>query len=148
MVVKSGLCSVTLIENAAASRIYGFDGDFTIHVTDGFSLSGGVGLQNGRFTDYKNAQFITADGIRSSIDATGNVTPMTPSFSGNLSANYTTPLFGGRAFASATLSHTSSYYVSGGNRLKMPAYSLLNGSIGWRADRSEERRLGKECVST
>src|SRR3546814_1819489 len=60
-----------------------------------------------------------SDGIRSSIDATGNVTPMTPSFSGNLSANYTTPLFGGRAFASATLSHTSSYYVSGGNRLKM-----------------------------
>src|SRR3546814_17068368 len=104
-------------ENAASSRIYGFDGDFTIHVTDGFSLSGGVGLQNGRFTDYKNAQFITADGIRSSIDATGNVTPMTPSFSGNLSANYTTPLFGGRAFASATLSHTRSYYVYGGNQI-------------------------------
>src|SRR3546814_8909203 len=66
---------------------------------------------------------------------------MTPSFSGNLSANYTTPLFGGRAFASATLSHTSSYYVSGGNRLKMPAYSLLNGSIGWRADGGAEIRL-------
>src|SRR3546814_519075 len=82
-----------------------------------------------------------SDGIRSSIDATGNVTPMTPSFSGNLSANYTTPLFGGRAFASATLSHTSSYYVSGGNRLKMPAYSLLNGSIGWRADGGAEIRL-------
>src|SRR3546814_5625089 len=79
--------------------------------------------------------------MRSSIDATGNVTPMTPSFSGNLSANYTTPLFGGRAFASATLSHTSSYYVSGGNRLKMPAYSLLNGSIGWRADGGAEIRL-------
>src|SRR3546814_4606635 len=126
------LFGVTLIENAASFRIYGFDGDFTIHVTDGFSLSGGVGLQNGRFTDYKNAQFITADGIRSSIDATGNVTPMTPSFSGNLSANYTTPLFGGRAFASATLSHTSSYYVSGGTRSEEhPAepQSLMRSSI-------------------
>src|SRR3546814_12752174 len=91
MQVKTVLFGVTLIENAASSRIYGFDGDFTILVTDGFSFSGGVGLQNGRFTDYKNAQFITADGIRSSIDATGNVTPMTPSSSGNHSANYTTP---------------------------------------------------------
>src|SRR3546814_2343077 len=51
MQVKTVLVGVTLIENAASSRIYGFDGDFTIHVTDGFSLSGGVGLQNGRFTD-------------------------------------------------------------------------------------------------
>src|SRR3546814_11915894 len=67
MQVKTVLVGVTLIENAASSRIYGFDGDFTIHVTDGFSLSGGVGLQNGRFTDYKNAQFITADGIKIGI---------------------------------------------------------------------------------
>src|SRR3546814_17426800 len=65
MQVKTVLVGVTLIENAASSRIYGFDGDFTIHVTDGFSLSGGVGLQNGRFTDYKNEHFITAEGIRS-----------------------------------------------------------------------------------
>src|SRR3546814_18653248 len=111
MQVKTVLVGVTLIENAASSRIYGFDGDFTIHVTDGFSLSGGVGLQNGRFTDYKNAQFITADGIRSSIDATGNVTPMTPSFSGNLSANYTTPLFGGRETGRASCRERVCPYV-------------------------------------
>src|SRR3546814_16875768 len=66
MQVKTVLVGVTLIENAASTRIYGFDGDFTIHDKDGFSLSGGVGLQNGRFTDYKNEQLITANGIRRS----------------------------------------------------------------------------------
>src|SRR3546814_10267160 len=79
MQVKTVLVGVTLIENAASSRIYGFDGDFTIHVTDGFSLSGGVGMQNGRFTDYSHAHFITTYCIRSTIDANGNVTPQTPS---------------------------------------------------------------------
>lgn len=142
MHVKTLLEGVTQTQNAATARIYGFDADFNLRLSRSFSLSGGVGLVHGRFTDFKNSQAISATGVRTSIDATDNETPVTPPFTGNISANYTTPVAGGDFFASATLSHSAGSYATADNRLRVPSYTLLNGAIGWRtSDNGLEVRL-------
>lgn len=142
--VKTTGNGVTRTENAATARIYGVDAQLDFRPNRHFSWSAGVGLLSARFTDFPSASAVTASGVVFSIDAAGNRLPVAPNFTANTSINYQTPLAGGEFFGSATLSYTGSSFANADNRLRMPSYTLVNGSIGWRTQ--DERFEGRLWV--
>lgn len=133
--VLSAFVGGTITSNAAAARIKGLEVDFEAAVTPEFRLSGGFSIQKGEYTSYPNGIALTQNGVRSVVDQKGNETIVTPPFSGTLTATYNADLGkNGRLQPSVTLTHNARYYWQSDNRLRQPAFTLLNASLLWTSD--------------
>ncbi|HEY4211152.1 MAG TPA: TonB-dependent receptor [Steroidobacteraceae bacterium] len=122
-----------LFTNAGNSRIKGIDASLDWAATQHVTLSAGLGLLNGVYTDYPGARGYTPWGTAINIaNAKGADVPYAPRSSYNVSAVYhdlATPI--GTFDATAQFSHTSKSYATPDMGLARPAYSMLGGTIKW-----------------
>ena len=122
--------------NAAAAHIYGVDLDLTTAPFHDITLTSGFSWAHGRYTSFPNAPAnVPAPGggnASTTIDATGNDTVHTPTYSGNLVADYALRLPTATVDLNASYSYNSSYYWEPDNRLSQPAVNLVNVAAIWR----------------
>ncbi|MGH6614453.1 TonB-dependent receptor [Sphingomonas sp.] len=131
-----------LTTNAAAARVHGIDADLTIKASRYFTISAGFGWLDGKYTDFPNATFTPSSpllGPQTVVNATGNDMIYAPRTSGNLSLDYRIPTSFGEFGLNATGSYRDKVFVSAANRLFIPAYAVVNTTIGWT---SPDKRYG------
>jgi iron complex outermembrane receptor protein len=139
------------IINGADAHIDGLDLDAQASVTSELKLSAGLELLHSRYESFPDAPISVAnpviapgspsygDGFFSAGTtyttraggAAGNELPKAPKFSGNLSADYATPLGIGKFAANATYAYDGSWYAESDNRLKQPSYGVLNAFLSF-----------------
>lgn len=133
-VIPAGGAGIVSTTNAGAATVQGLDVDFEYAPTRQFSLSGGFAIIDGVYDEFANTVAYPASplsGAPMTIDASGNDTIRTPKFTANLTAAYDVETESGTFPLSLTVSHNSGFFFSADNRLEQPAYTLINGSIGW-----------------
>jgi iron complex outermembrane receptor protein len=122
----------TETKNAAAARMYGLDMDFQALLTSALTVSGGLGLLNAKFTDFKDAVTYGADpGPAIVVNASNNSTPLSPNITANITADYFIPTDLGDFTLSATMVYNDGSFMDAGNRLRYPSYALVNSSVNW-----------------
>jgi len=129
--------------NAAAAEMKGMDVEFAFLPVDSFMLQGGFELMSGRYTDFRNAPFLTptvslsgsaVGGNTQSIgDATGFDTVRTPKGTANISGAYRWPVFRGKLDSVLSYYHNSGFAWDPDNRLRQSSYDVLNASMDWTA---------------
>jgi iron complex outermembrane receptor protein len=155
-------CSVqSRVANAPKARSYGVDAQLSATPIDRFNIQLGGAYLNARYKDFPNA---SGTGVNATNDR--NVTSQTqdwsnqqmaraPTWSGNLSADYTFPFVAGDLRLAGNLAYTDSFVINnasiygpaapaslaGKQRFRQKAYTLLNVQATW-TDPSEHYSLG------
>jgi iron complex outermembrane receptor protein len=139
------------ITNGADAHLYGLDLDADAVISGDLKLSAGLEWLHSRYVSFPNAPIsvpnrVIAPGSPSYGDgyesggttyttraggAAGNELPKAPKFTGDLSADYTTPLSAGKFSANLTYAYDSGWYAEADNRLKQPAYGVLNAFMSF-----------------
>ena len=73
------------------------------------------------------------------VNATGNQLIYAPKVSGNLALDYRIPSSFGEFAVNGSMSFRDKVFVSAANRLFIPAYAVVNGTLGWT---SSDKRFG------
>ncbi len=143
MQLQKILAGSTVLINAAGAVMKGLDADLSWRPTDAFTVSGGVSLMSGHYTDFRDAPFFTPivdsagrplGGNRQSVgDATGLDTVRTPDRTATLGAEYRFPILGRSLLVAAHYSYNSGFAWDPDNRLQQPSYDVVNLSIAWSA---------------
>jgi iron complex outermembrane recepter protein len=127
----AGQYSSTLA-NAPGSHIKGLELNFNALPISDLTVSGGLTLLNGHFTNLPDYIALDSQGVPSlPYNAKGNSTVDTPSVVATLSAQYSWLTSIGKIASSVGLQYDSGYYWLPDNRLTQPSYTLLNASITW-----------------
>ncbi|HJQ17506.1 MAG TPA: TonB-dependent receptor [Allosphingosinicella sp.] len=128
-----------VLQNGAASKIYGVDVDLTARIGPYLTLTGGGTLMHSEFTSYPQAGFFVpqplSEGggtIQHFASAKGNKLPYAPDFSFNAGADYAVPIGSGEADFNVNYSYVSRFYPQPDNILSQPAYGLLDGSLTYK----------------
>lgn len=128
-----------VIVNASRAQMYGLDADFDAALTHALSIRGGGEFLHGEYKDFPDAPFTTPNNtfpfgnILTLGNASGNRLIYTPNYSFTMTADYHFALAGGELSNSTTFAYNGGFYWEPNNRLKQPAYGLLNGQIKWTA---------------
>lgn len=137
----------TIITNAAAAKIYGFDFDADLALGGGLSLNGGLGYVHDRYTSYPDAPYYNGFGGCAAgpgqfcqLSAKGNKLGQSPTVTYNMGGNYRTGIGAGSLDFNILYSYSSRYYASADNYAFQPSYGLLNASVQW-TDESEHLSL-------
>ena len=126
-----------VITNGASATLYGLDLDGEFILTPELRMTAGLEALHSRFGSFPNAPISTpisaADGGGTSYatlpdGAEGRVLPKAPKLTFNVSANYTKALPFGRLELDATYSYDDGWFGEADNRLRQPAYNLVNAS--------------------
>ncbi len=131
-----------LTTNAAAARVHGIDADLTIKASRFLTITAGAGWLDGKYTDFPNATYTPPSplmGGQTSIDATGNQMIYAPRVSANASIDYRIPSSFGEFGINASVSYRDKLFVSAANRLAIPAFAVVNGTLSWT---SKDKRYG------
>lgn len=142
--VLTSILGGTFTTNAAAAHIKGIEATFEAAITRDFHISGGVSVQDGKYTSYPNGPRLDQNGkVLPPIDLKGNKTIVTPPESGTITANYNLDLgSSGRLQPSVTYVYNGGFFWQPDNRVTQPAYSLLNASLLWTsANKKLDARL-------
>jgi iron complex outermembrane recepter protein len=133
----------SVVQNAADSRIYGFEGQVQYQVTSSFSVGAGGAYTDAVYLRFNgsptytqclnpatcgaNLGFLTS-GSTNLVDA-----PMqrAPKYTGNITARYATPLAGGSLAFSGNLYYTSKFYFDSSHEFFQGAYPLLGLRAEW-----------------
>jgi len=137
-----GNVAVSVLQNAAAAEIYGFDFDTSYRFSDTFSAFGGLAYNHARYVDFTAASVfnpIIVNGqprgnVQVAEDASGNRLIRMPDITFNVGATLRIPVGGGAIELSPLVAFNGGYYWDPGERIKQPAHTLLNGRITWRPD--------------
>ena len=153
--VSSFQSGAAQIRNAASSRVYGLEAQLRYRVSDAFNLTGGVAWTHARYRSFANAPYYgycdpTAGAasplfcvppafgglgagaiVQSSTDASGFHMQRSPEFTGNVGANYTADLAGGRLNLSGNLYYTSSFYFDPEQQFRQKGYEVLALRAEW-----------------
>jgi len=124
----------TITTNAAAAVIKGVEFDFEAVPFDHLTISGGLSVQQGRYTSYPNAVPIDANGVSGApVSVAGHDTIVTPPVTGNVTVGYKFDLPLGTLQPSVTVIYNDGFYWQPDNRLTQPPYTLVNTSLLWTA---------------
>ncbi|MDX2235333.1 MAG: TonB-dependent receptor [Hyphomonadaceae bacterium] len=129
-----------LTQNAAAAEVMGLDIDLTWQATGNLEISAGLGLIDSEYTDFPNATFTPPSpllGPQTSGNASGNELIYSPPVSGNLAVDYFIPTGFGEVRLNGALAYRDDVFVSAGNRLTIPAYTVANASAGWMSSNQQ-----------
>ena len=128
LVIPGGLLTL----NAAEAHTDGLEVDFAARPTESLELSGGFSIMKGEYDSYPNSPAIGANAVQTTIDASGNELLVTPRYTGSLTATWNIPLDNGSLIRpSVTAAYNDGFYWFSDNRLKSPAYTLINAQIAW-----------------
>lgn len=111
---------VTLIQNAAETRVKGFEIEAMVRATQDLTLNLNMGYVDGKYRSFPNAPCTTgqaASGFCPNFpptqDLSGGRLPMTPKYTFSAGFDYTRPLTDSHALAvSANVSHRSSVFLT------------------------------------
>ncbi|ATE66209.1 TonB-dependent receptor [Rhizorhabdus dicambivorans] len=135
----------TVLGNASKAKIYGFDIDGSLRLSDSLTIrAAGSWLPHAKYGAYPNGVAfdfpLTAAGLQQvQYDASGDRLLKTPKFSGNLTLNYNREMLGGKVDGNATLYYSSSYKWELTGRVKTHGYATLNSQIGYTPEDSRWR---------
>ncbi|CAN7633917.1 TonB-dependent receptor [Phenylobacterium sp. LjRoot225] len=148
--VSSYQNGAAMITNAATSEIYGVEGQFRYRVTADFNVNGGAAWTHARYKSFRNAPYYSycdpvavapSDMVCGAIgpgsltqtttDASGLKMQRSPSFTGNVGANYGLDLAGGRLTLSGNLYYSSSLFFDPSEQFKQKAYEILSLRAQW-----------------
>lgn len=118
------------ITNAAKATSTGVEIDFSVKVTDTFSLMGGFGYTCIEFDDFSDAN--------GNYD--GNKNPYAPDYTFNIGAQYRHPK---GFYARADLIGYGKMYFDKANQYSRDAYQVVNTKIGYEMDRFDIYLYGK-----
>lgn len=123
--VRNGL-TVQVLDNAATSRIWGIEGEFSARVAEGLNVNLTAAYLNTRILDY----------VSEGEDYSGNKLQHSPELSLTAAVNYTYPLANGSAlFTNIDANYRSRVYFDNTERTRLSdgPVTLVNGQIGWRS---------------
>jgi len=125
----------TFTGNAARATIKGLDADLEVVATSQLRLTAGAEYLDGKFGTYPNPVLYGASGAPLDLaNADDKTMPRAPKFTGNLGANYAVPVSFGEITASGVVSYNSGFFWEAGDRLRQPAYSLINAAVIWKSN--------------
>lgn len=119
--------------NAAASEIYGIEGDIRYQLTDALSVSLGANWNHARFTEFPGAPAFNPITFAEVIipDASGYRMARAPDFTATAGASYVAELGGGQLTLSSTLFYTSKIYYGVLEQIPEEAYATLDLRAEW-----------------
>ena len=120
----------TYLTNAAKASSSGAEVDVRFKVTDSMTLSGGLGLTNIEFDDFKDAHGNYED----------NNNPFAPDYTFNLGASYRHPA---GYYARVDLIGYGKMYMDKENTNAVDAYMLVDAKIGYETERYDIYLYGK-----
>jgi iron complex outermembrane recepter protein len=128
---------VSTLLNAAKAKIYGADLDVTYVPVSGLTLGSGIEFLHARYDSFPNAPLYTplptGGDLPTSFDATGKTAVRSPDFVGNFTVDYRYTLTQGTVDFSTGDYYNSGFFWNPDNRVKQPAYDLINASLTWTA---------------
>ena len=133
----------SIINNAAAARPWGFDGDLKVAVLDDLALKLGANYTHANYASYTNSPSFTeclnpaacgaAFGLynNTSTNASGFEMLRSPRFTADVGAVYTVPVSIGKMAFSADYYHTAKFFFDSSEQFEQPAYSTLDLRAEW-----------------
>lgn len=133
------------ILNAASAIVKGLEAEFEAAATSNLTIRGGLSLLDAKYKDFPGAPAVTANGVPSVIDASGNRLVAAPKFTGNLGVEYRTQVGGNPVIASVNAVHNGGFYWHADNRLRQAPYTVLNATLTMNLadDKYQVRLWGK-----
>lgn len=123
------------IVNGPSAHIYGLDADITALLTDGLTLTSGIGWTSPKFRTFLNCNKGSPNGgvpvTNVGTNCSGNLVALAAKFVGNVRLNYTTDLAGGKVDASTSLYYNSGYFFEPDNVTRQDRYAQLGASVKW-----------------
>jgi iron complex outermembrane receptor protein len=133
--VSTYVGGLAVFQNAPSAEIYGFDVHWQQHFAEHFVFDLGAAYTHARYTNFPNAAYQTfspAFGVvNSTINVDGTVMDRTPEFTGNVSLDYTTELFGGDLDLNASGSYQTQSSFDFADTLKDQPHGILNLRAAW-----------------
>ncbi|TZG25866.1 TonB-dependent receptor [Sphingomonas montanisoli] len=131
--------TVSFLQNAGKAKIDGAEASLEVKFNQHFRMSASAARLKTKITDFPGAAVTIPNpavppmsgNITTPINVSGKDLPRAPHWTGNIAANYTTDLGGGKLDVDASVYLTSRWYVDVLNRVAAPGYALANGSISW-----------------
>ena len=150
-----GGVATAILLNAGAVKVDGAEAEIQLAPTRELRITANATYLNSRFSSFpRNAFYISktvtniAVGANPCVadggalfggntlcfgSAAGHKTPLSPKFAVSLGANYTLPVGEkGELIFNALLNRTSLVYFEADNRLKQPAFTVVNGAVEYR----------------
>lgn len=138
---------IQALYNAAAAQLFGLDLDAEARVGSHLTVNAGLALLHSQFTSLPSAihgfpnpgtdPTIPPGGnlfVPGGVNAAGNRLPHAPAAIANLSATYSFSAWSGSKIdLTAAYSFNSGFYTEPDNRLRQPAYNLVNLSAEWKS---------------
>jgi iron complex outermembrane receptor protein len=122
-----------VVNNAAKAKFYGVDVDFDASLTKNFTIYAALENLHSEYTSFPDANIFTtlpAGGTVQSVGSVaGNEAVLAPTFTGSLSPSYRIESPYGSFDSTITYSYNSGYFATVDNRLRQPAYGLLDASV-------------------
>ncbi len=112
----------TVVANAANAKIRGVEGELTLAVTEGLTLSGSGSIIDAKYLDSLD--------VGRNLDFTGNKLPRTSDFQYSVAADYVVPLGALSAKAHVDYVYQDDFFYGPDNTNFEPGYGLLNARIG------------------
>jgi iron complex outermembrane receptor protein len=118
------------VSNAAAAHIKGLEADFEYVPVRHFSISGGISLLHGKYTNYPDAIPIDSLGVaQPARNEAGNNTAFTPPVTADLNVSYRIDTRFGAVEPTVSIVYNDGFDWQPDNRLRQPSYTLLNSSV-------------------
>ncbi len=146
---EGGISIETPVVNVDEAEVYGFDSDFTILISEQWTLSAAVSYNKTELSDADDVPCISDQPIGeetwsfNTCDLTGNRAGNLPEWSANLFTEYAIPTGGGNSewYARGLLNWESEYY-SNTEQADLDSFATLDLFLGWRtASRSWDVQL-------
>lgn len=122
------------IINGSSAKIYGIDMDFQAVVSDAFRLSGGFSWNHARFNAFPACPVGVPLGnvpVNVNGDCSGNQLPLAAEFLGNLNADYTVDLNGGKLNLNGNAYYNDGFFPESDNVVRQKHYVQLGASVRW-----------------
>jgi iron complex outermembrane recepter protein len=127
--------NVSTLQNAAAAKIYGWEGHIAADLTQRLTLDLGANYNHAHYTSFPSAIDYTSDpavGVQPAlVDASGNSLIMSPALSANATLSYRQPLAGGDLMVNANYHYQTRVNFDVANSVYQGGYGLLNLRAGW-----------------
>lgn len=125
-----------LLINAASTKIYGAEAEFEAQLAPGLRFMSSGSVIRSEYKDFPNAP--TYNTIPTGVgvlvpgyNAAGNDVARTPRFTFNAALDYRTDVSFGEIGGNISYYHNSGFYWEPDNKLRQPAYDLVNAEISW-----------------
>lgn len=154
--------AITRLQNAAAAKITGVDGDVSFVVSDNLRLNASAAYTHARYTEFLGAIALTPSptvnpvngasngNVQTNVTATGNRMVRQPDYTLSFGANYTLPVGASKIELSGNTYFSGSFYWDAANTVKEPSYNVTNlrATWIWPGDKVRVSVIGNNVFNT